>query len=668
MAKVIVDVLLKEGTDETTFINDVTSHSEVDLKNRLPNTPTLVVLNVEESYHDTLRSHSSVASVQTEMPTEKPLTYPSMPSKYTLANKAISGISGDTPQAGSKYISFQHYLDTDEMVAPVRTIAGVSTGNNVGNHYWDSNPDGLRDQMYVLSTNVPSETYYARFGEDQTYTNYYTGKNVDIVALESSLTTGGSWGDYTAYHESHPDFDDSENPGQTRLIPMNWPNLTGTANNQVSTAKMLDYHSTGTASAAAGLYGGFAKKSKVRMAYINEGNTVSECLDSIKGWHNAKSVNSETGLKDPTVLILEWHSPWTSNNYAIKIEDIDSVTDPTGGTTNKPDGGWTNDLTAFTSRGMIPFQLRDPSDSSWHWVMPFPWQTSTASYRTSIEQCWDAGIVIISSGGNGGGIYVKESDPRWSGSYCTISGTKDLYTMGLNTSGEQNDPCNCTKGSTSTTNWYRFRVWGPNGLDKAIEVAAGSNSQGCPGLDSYTTRGPGVDIIGRGSSTWTAGDLEWDNTFADGYKWGTYGGTSCAMPTVAGKAACLMEKHYVNNGVWPTPQQVKDSMIAESKPTSMSVETLDWSNVPSPSATDRSPDQDTSTVPCCKIDSDTTACNAGWRFMDHAGTPNRQAWFNVKDFNRENTQGRRPISGVLYPRPRRFNLPQQEEAATFGVN
>ena len=140
------------------------------------------------------------------------------------------------------------------------------------------------------------------------------------------------------------------------------------------------------------------------------------------------------------------------------------------------------------------------------------------------------------------------------------------------------------------------------------------------------------------------------------------------MPTVAGKAACFMEKHYVKNGVWPTPQQVKDSMIAESKPTSMSVETLDWSNVPSPSATDRSPDQDTSTVPCCKIDSDTTACNAGWRFMDHAGTPNRQAWFNVKDFNRENTQGRRPISGVLYPRPRRFNLPQQEEAATFGVN
>ena len=49
MAKVIVDVVLKDGTDEAAFITDVTSNTEVDLKNRLPNTPTIVVLKVEES-------------------------------------------------------------------------------------------------------------------------------------------------------------------------------------------------------------------------------------------------------------------------------------------------------------------------------------------------------------------------------------------------------------------------------------------------------------------------------------------------------------------------------------------------------------------------------------------------------------------------------------------
>ena len=33
MAKVITDVLLKDGTDETTFVNDVTSNDEVELNN-----------------------------------------------------------------------------------------------------------------------------------------------------------------------------------------------------------------------------------------------------------------------------------------------------------------------------------------------------------------------------------------------------------------------------------------------------------------------------------------------------------------------------------------------------------------------------------------------------------------------------------------------------------
>ena len=50
-------------------------------------------------------------------------------------------------------------------------------------------------------------------------------------------------------------------------------------------------------------------------------------------------------------------------------------------------------------------------------------------------------------------------------------------------------------------------------------------------------------------------------------------------------------------------------------------------------------------------------------FGDHIGTPNQQAYWNAKDFNREHTYKKRPTSGVLYPRPRKFDLPRQEEAA-----
>ena len=93
MAKVRADVLLKDGTDEVEFINDVTTNDEVDLNDRLPSSPTLVVLDVEESYFDTLRSHSSVVSVEVELVAHSPLTYPSKPTKYTVTNKTIGGTS-----------------------------------------------------------------------------------------------------------------------------------------------------------------------------------------------------------------------------------------------------------------------------------------------------------------------------------------------------------------------------------------------------------------------------------------------------------------------------------------------------------------------------------------------------------------------------------------------
>ena len=654
MAKIRADVLLKDGTDEVAFINDVTSNSEVDLNDRLPSSPTLVVLDVEESYFDTLESHSSVVSVQVEPVAQSPVTYPDKPSKYILSDKSVGGRADATYASisGQKYVSYQHYLDTDIMeVPPERTINGF-TGNKVGNHYYDSDPYGERDQIRYFGTEPSGNT--GTFGDDQTYSSYYTGKGVDIVTIEGGSTPPGS--DYVGYH-THPDYDDPDNTGTTRCIPMDWPNLTTASNNQVTPNNMLNSHGRGVLSVAGGIHSGFAKKAQLRAMYLS-GIYITSALDSVKTWHNAKSNGR------PTVLLLEWHHPPLEKEKAIKVEDIDSVTDPDGGTTNRPDSGWGSDLTPFVDRLIIPFQLRDPTNNTWYWVIPFPHQDQ-ASYHTSIEQCWDAGIVVINAGGNGGGIYVNDSDARWNGTYCTISGTKDLYTQDYNASGSQNDPCTITKGTTSTANWYPLRTYGPSGIEKSITIASNSNSEGSPGVDSYTSRGPGVDILGRGGNTYCAGDPT-DQTLADGHRWGSFGGTSCGMPTVGGKAACYMEKHYTLHGEWPTPQQVKNAMIAEARPTSMSVRTIDWSNVPAASDTDISPGQDTSDKPCLKIKSGSggTAPNAGWRFMDHVGTPNRQAHWNAKDFNREQTYKKRPTSGVLFPRPRKFDLPRQGENAT----
>ena len=662
MAKVITDVLLKDGTDETTFVNDVTSNDEVELNDMMTGIANFVVLNVEESYIDTLQSHASVVEAQQEVEADSPVTYPSVPSTYTLSNKSIGGTTYWTNYNGQNMISYQHYLDTDHIPDPTpdRTINGV-TGHNVGNHYFATSPQGARDQIRHFGTNPASDG--STYGSDSTFYTTYTGKNVDIVTIEGGdgVTNSG----YVNYHSTHPDFQDPDNAGTTRMIPMNWSGLSHVSNNQVSSNNMLNDHAVGTLSAAGGIHSGFAKKSSLRTAYLVGSDGISDCLNAVRTWHNSKSNNSETGLPNPTVLLLEWQHTALGKEKAVRIEQIDSITHPVHGTANRPGSGWGSDFSEFVLRDMIPFQLLDPIDGNWYWVMTFGRQTQ-ATYRTVIEQCWDDGIVVINSGGNNGGVWSTNTHANWSGAYCTLSGTNYEYTMSKNASGEQNDGCQIIRGLTNTTTWYPFKCYGPHGIDKSINIAAGQNSEGNPSLDFYTSRGPGVDVIGRGTITWTAGDLG-NPVFTDGYRWGTFGGTSCALPTVGGKAACYIEKHYTINGTYPTPDQVKNSMIAEAKATSMSVATTTWSSVPNASGTAINPIQNRSRAdgsggtPCLKIQAGVTAPNGGWIYGDSAGTPSRQAYWNAQNFNREQTYKKRPTSGVLFPRPRKFDIPPIEE-------
>jgi len=658
MAKVITDVLLKDGVDETTFINDVTSNDEVDLKDRVTSLNNMVVLSVEENYLDTLKSHASVLNAEFFEDDPAPVTYPSIPSTYTLSNKSIGGNNTVTSVSGQKYLSYQHYLDTDIMPSPdERTINGF-TGNNVGLTYYRTSPNGRYDQIRYHGTE-PS-TYIssgAASGTDVNYFSTYTGKHVDLVVLEGGTETPS----YTGYHASHPNFDDPDNPGTTRMIPMNWTGLTHAANNQVSSNNMLNSHSVGTLSVSGGVYTGFAKKSSMRTCYIT-GNGITASLNSIKSWHNSKSNNPTTGLPNPTVLIIEWHSPVKTKEISIRIDDVVSVTDPDGGTTNRPGSGWGTDFTPFVSRHIIPFQLLDPIDNNWYWVVPMARQTD-ATYFTAFDQCWDDGIVIVSSNGNGGNVYANRDDARYNGTYVTTSGTINQYTTLFNASGEQNDGCQLLRSLSSTTTWYCLRAYGPGGNTKAINVAAGSNSEGMPTLDGYSSRGPGVDIVGRGTNTWAAGDPN-DPTMGDGYKWAGFGGTSCAVPTVGGKAACWMEKYYTLNGAWPSPNQVKDALISEARAIPISVRTTNWSNVPTASGTTIDPEQHYSAVACLKMQQGVTAPNGGFSFVDLAGTPSRQAFWNAQNFNREQTYKKRPTSGVLFPRPRKFDIPPVEQDAT----
>ena len=630
MATILVNVKLKDGVDQNSFVSEFDSVSEVTVKNLLPNIPTLVVFNVEDSYLSTLQSHSSVESAEEEPDAFPAVTYPSLPSVYTLTNKEVySSVGVNSSTDGTDYISYQHYYDTDLM---------QKDGNN---------DLGMANDYNGYDTSYPGRTVFdeTRRYAGQTYSSRYTGKHVDIVTLEAGELSGS----YTGYHDNHPDFDDPDNAGNTRCIPMNWNGCSSASNNQVTSNFMIDDHAIGTLSTAAGIYCGFAKKAKLRASYTIDG--IATVVDAIIYFHNNKGINATTGLKNPTIVVGEFQ--YLRDTYTgIKVSDIASVTDPTGGTTNRPGSGWGTDFTAFTSRNIFPYRVQDPTDDSWHWMVTFPQQSQFSWLKTTLDSLHTNGIIFITAAGNNGGTYVKESDARWNGTYCTMdSGGVDKYDI-------RYDDGVSSPSNTNTVTWYPFIAAGPHGLDKGIDVAAGQNSESQGMLDDYTTRGPGIDIVGRGAYTFSAYP---SNTDTNGHKWGDFSGTSCATPTVVGKAACMMEEYYTLNGAWPNFTQVKNMLQSEARNGNTRVldpASTTWSNVGTASS---SVIQSMSQVfypidsSLLRIKKSGTSGNGGFTFAELAGTPKFFAFWNAKGFNREQTMHKRPTSGVMYPRPRNIS-------------
>ena len=312
MAIKLINVKLKDGVDQNSFVSEFDSVSEVTVKNLLPNIPTLVIFNVEESYLTTLQSHSSVESVEEEPEAFPSVTYPSKPSAYTLSNKTVTTNIVNSSRDGTDYLSYQHYLDTDIMQRDGTNKLGLA--NNYG-----------ASGSFPARATFDENSQYA----GQTYSSIYTGKHVDIVALE----VGPTLSTYDELQDVHPEFDDPDNTGNTRCVPMDWNGCSSDSNNQVTPNSMFFNHAIGTLSAAGGIHGGIAKKSNLYAIYLygNDSNDyLSACCNAIIHFHNNKSTNGTTGLKNPTIVIGEFQYLYDTY-YGIKVSDIASVTDPTGG-------------------------------------------------------------------------------------------------------------------------------------------------------------------------------------------------------------------------------------------------------------------------------------------------------------------------------------------------
>ena len=527
-------------------------------------------------------------------------------------------------------------------------VVTTASNNTIGTRTWDA---GAEPDTATKYSNV-------------TYSSRWTGKNVDIVTME----VGGG---YLAnnHHENHPDFDSLTSPGTSRFIPQDWPGLSDAANNQVSNGtERLTGHGCGVLSVSGGTICGFAKHANLHQMSSGS-DSFAEMYDSLLTWHNAKSVNGATGKKNPTIAIgeVQWATWW---GRAIPIDEIQAITWDGTDVVTRPASGWGTDLTPFVDRQLIPRQLKDPDTSNWVWVIGMPLTAQYSALNTAMDACLTAGIHCISAASNQGQIYVKNADPKYTSEALRVNSGATFYTLGY-----QNNPWELTisKGTTTSTShspWYNY---GTHGHTDGIDVAAGQNSEEWSVLDSYSCRGPGIDITGMGANTYTSKPV---TTFADGaaIKWGMFSGTSCATPTVVGKAACLIEKYFTYNNEYPTPAQLKaivcqnnyhyghrsdDSyakkyiMKSDSFLRSIAGQTgggIDWTSVPAASGSSFATHA-MGTVNLCQLEVDDYV-NGGIVALELAGTPRQKANLNVKGFDRHQTRGVRPLTGATYPRPR----------------
>ena len=731
MAKVLLDVVLANGTDKQEFVDSFNAETEADWWNMLGSMPTLLVMNVEEDYIEDFRSHPSVVKA-TEVPEAFEASTP--PSSVEMTKWFTSSTSSshrDPSGDGEDNAPVQFIYDTNQIVptdsngnpmsvgrdddsfstGKSHTFSQRWTGKNVdivtleagypdsanaylqnvhpdfkklpddddghsrSTPYWyqctiHSNMKGTitvndsdltNTSIFAINVSYGGPGNYIMNGSDRNGSVSGVNPSITINAgdilrfqltisghpLEIRLADGGN-----AVNDGSVSGNGSSNAGSavvwttrrsTRVVPMDWPDLITDANNQVNTNNYFSGHALGVLSAAGGTICGFAKKASLRVLYGSGSDTTLECIQSVIDWHNAKPNNPETGVPNPTILIAEYQY-LQDRKHALPIDYVNRINKADGTVVDRPGTSWGTDFSAFIEEGIVPWKVSNPDTSQYEWCVVMPTQGTYDFLKIALNSAWSNGIICINAAGNNGGTFNKEGNEDDTSLEVDVSVPYSYTEISYN---------NANSTSTSSTAvWYPFRAFGPHGTNTNIDVAAGYNSEDYPGLDGYTNRGKGVDIIGLGSNTWTANP----STLYGNYPWGMFSGTSCATPTVVGKAACMMEEYFWYNGSWPTPDQTKELLLSKAvnkaRGFSSGGSSFSWNNVPNASTTLSNEISSGN----CNI-ANGNGANGGFRYTELTGTTQLRAYFDPQDHDshpynhRIKHQGKRPIDGAMYPRP-----------------
>ena len=339
-----------------------------------------------------------------------------------------------------------------------------------------------------------------------TITTTSSGKNVDVVIVDGHINT------------SHPEFAvNDDGTGGSRVQQFNWYSLTnevtGNANGSYAYRSGTDLnndndnHGMHVAGTVAGNTQGWARDANIYYVSPYDGQISNQYIfEYIRAWHNQKSINPDTGRRNPTIVNNSW-----STTYYLPRSSVSSIYYRG---TSDTSGSWTDsELEAYGLRSRATINGVD-------YILITQYSTAIAA---DIEDAVDDGIIFVGSAGN-----TSEK--------IDVPGGTDYNNY-------------VTLSNGNTYSYHRGATYGA-----AVEfVVGGAPLSVCVGSVSalvneskgtYSCCGPRVNIFAPGDniiSTLNSGTVS--DSRNSSYKLGKKTGTSMASPQVCGVLACLLEQY-----------------------------------------------------------------------------------------------------------------------------
>ena len=401
-------------------------------------------------------------------------------------------------------------LDVELTMEELGIIAGPAGSYTTSSNRWSKSANLSQGDLNWGLFRVFNGSQVSNWGFDGTQnvsgtiTMPQSGSNVDVVIVDGMLDP------------AHPEFAVNANgTGGSRVIQYNWyslnPTVTGGSTSTYSyvldSTSETDKHATHVAGIAVGNTQGWARDANIYNIspdYVTGGVTYSYLFDYIKVWHQNKSVNPLTGVKNPTITNNSWNL-YSSTAYT----NITSVT-YRGTTTTK----------SFTKSELNAYGIY--VDASNNALIP----RRLSAVDADVADLIAAGVIVVGSAGN---YYTKIDVPG----------------------GIDYDNLMVVSGSTTV---YTNRGSSPGSATGALCVGStgAGITRGGDRKASYSNCGPRVDIWAPGTfinSSWVGSVGSPEIAAApvrdarnSSYYVGKLSGTSMASPQVAGLLACLLEK------------------------------------------------------------------------------------------------------------------------------